>query len=385
MILNILFWLSLGLLVFTFLIYPIIITVVSVFFNQDKKSYDQTLSLSVSILLPVYNEENSIRQKLDSLLQLNYPEDKIEILIGSDNSSDATNEIIKEYSLKAKRVKFELYNERRGKPATVNSLARMAKGEILVITDAGVIPEKESLGKMLQAFSHADTGLVDSNIRRKSTETNRISPEHIYQLLEHRIKMAESKAGGLMMGPSGGYYAIRKDLYRDVPENFLVDDFCINMKVLLAGYRSKVEPGALAYETETGNIREIFNRQVRISAGNFQNMSHFRSLLVKPWLKVFYTYFFHKVLRWLSPLIYLVFLLSNILLLSSSEFFSVLFYVQLIFILLPAIDQVLRKINIRFAPVSIISHFIYMNIAVIVGLGKFISGIQSGIWEPTKR
>lgn len=385
MILNLLFWLSLALLVFTYLLYPIIITVVSIFFNQDKEIYDLPLRLNVSILLPVYNEENSIRQKLDSLLQLNYPEDKIEILVGSDNSTDSTNDIIKEYSLKAKRIKFEFFKERRGKPATVNSLARMAKGEILVITDAGVIPDKESLGKMIQAFSQTDTGLVDSNIRRKSTETNRISPEHVYHLLEHRIKMAESRAGGLLMGPSGGYYAIRKDLYRDVPENFLVDDFCINMKVLLAGYRSKVEPGALAYETETGNIREIFNRQVRISAGNFQNMSHFGGLLIKPWLKVFYTYVSHKVLRWLSPLIYLVFLLSNILLVSSSEFFNVLFYVQLIFILLPAIDQVLRKINIRFTPVSIISHFIYMNIAIIVGFGRFISGIQSGIWEPTKR
>ncbi|MEE4117279.1 MAG: glycosyltransferase [Marinilabiliaceae bacterium] len=385
MIVNTLFWLSLGLLLYTYLLYPVIILGISAFLKSGKAINEEAYFKSVSILLPVHNEENNLRQKLDALLQLNYPEDLIEILIGSDNSGDATNDILNEYSLKYSVIKSYLFNERRGKAAVVNSLAGMANGEILVITDAGVIPEEQSLARMIQAFSDPCTGLVDSNIKIISTGSKRINPERIYQVLEYRIKKAESDAGGLLMGPSGGYYAIRRSLYRDVPANFLVDDFFINMKVLLEGYSSKIETAALAYETETGDRRGIFKRQVRISAGSFQNLAYFPALLVKPWFKAFYVYISHKVLRWLSPFIYLLFLISNILLAGSSEIFRLLFYVQLIFIFLSAIDQVLRKINIRFTPLGIISHFIYMNIAIIVGFGKYVSGIKSGIWEPTKR
>ena len=385
MIVNTLFWLSLGLLLYTYLLYPIIILGISAFLKSGKAINEEACFKSVSILLPVHNEENNLRQKLDALLQLNYPEDLIEILIGSDNSSDATNDILNDYSLKYSVIKSYLFNERRGKAAVVNSLAGMASGEILVITDAGVIPEEQSLARMIQAFSEPYTGLVDSNIKIISTGSKQINPEHIYQVLEYRIKKAESDAGGLLMGPSGGYYAIRRSLYRDVPANFLVDDFFINMKVLLEGYNSKIETAALAYETETGDRRGIFKRQVRISAGSFQNLAYFSALLVKPWLKAFYVYISHKVLRWLSPFIYLVFLISNILLAGSSEIFRLLCYVQVIFIFLSALDQVLRKINIRFTPLGIISHFIYMNIAIIVGFGKYVSGIKSGIWEPTKR
>ena len=386
MIWKIIFWVSVLALFYNYLIYPFILMVASRAKTGNQEFYTSEKSFPVvSILLAVYNEEDVLEEKMKSLFELIYPEEKIEILVGSDASTDRTNDILKSLTEENELLKNEFFKERMGKVKIINKLAKKARGEILIITDANTIHKPNSLKLLVRNFKNKKIGLVDSVMSHTGLDHSGISiQETTYVQWESRIKKMEGMLWGSMMGPSGGFYGIRKTLFHPVPENFLVDDFYINMKVLENQSWAICEPLSFVVEDVSNNWLEEFRRKTRISAGNFQNLNKFAHLLLKVFQPVGFCFLSHKVLRWFGPFFLLLALLSSAMNYEET-FFMILFYVQLILLISPIFDYILRKIKIHIVILRFITHFYNTNLAILAGFLWFLKGIKTNVWQPTKR
>ena len=188
-----------------------------------------------------------------------------------------------------------------------------------------------------------------------------------------------------MMGAFGGCFAIRRENFSPVPSNFLVDDFYITMNVLAHNKKAINELDAIAYEDISNKITEEFRRKARISAGNFQNMKHFGGLLWPPYSRVGFNFFSHKVVRWITPFLIIAAFLTNLFLIQANVFYMWIFVAQLILLLIPLLDWLLKNINVNFRFLRFITHFYGMNLALLVGFFKFITGVKSSVWRPTER
>jgi cellulose synthase/poly-beta-1,6-N-acetylglucosamine synthase-like glycosyltransferase len=157
------------------------------------------------------------------------------------------------------------------------------------------------------------------------------------------------------------------------------------MNVIKNGEKAISDPEAIVYEDVPNSLMDEFNRKVRISAGNFQNLSHFRKIVFKPFSKWSFSFVSHKVLRWLTPLFWLILIISNILLLNNSIFYFLFFLLQVIFIILPPLDIFFKRVGINLVPLRFFTHLYFMNAALFAGFLRYIGGIKSGVWTPTKR
>ena len=315
-----------------------------------------------------------------------YPLERLEILVGSDASTDATNTILQQLEKVHPMLHVRLFEHRTGKPGVINHLAESARGEILVITDANVMVDTNTLSEMVQCFKPDRVGLVDTRMINTLSKKDGISQqEKFYISREVRIKQQESLLWGSMMGPFGGCYAVRKSLYKPVPGNFLVDDFYINMSVLKQGYHCISNVEARVYEDVSNNLSEEFRRKKRISAGNYQNLAEFGSLLWSRQAGVAFSFFSHKVIRWIVPFLVMITLAISIYFSAGSRLYLLLALLQLAVIAIPLIDYLLRKIKIHNIPLRFISHFVLMNLALLAGFFKYLGGIKNNVWQPTKR
>lgn len=403
-LLQVIFWLSLFLIFHTYILFPAILQVLSSGRDQDEGEKEGSEQISkndlpfLSVLIAAYNEEEVIEEKIRSVLQSDYPTQKLEILVGSDNSSDRTNEILIKLEKENLQVKVRILKERTGKPQVINLLTEQSIGEVLVITDANVMLDPSSLSILAASFKNQDIALVDTRMINTSLKKDGIShQEKFYIGREVRIKNQESILWGSMMGPFGGCYAVRKQNYTPVPSHFLVDDFYVNMSVLKQGYKCVSNIKAKVYEDVSNDPKEEFRRKKRISAGNFQNLGKFKSLLLSRRPGVAFCFLSHKVIRWIVPILVLFTLATSLYLgltrmqdasgsLPLFENLYLLFaLVQIIFIAIPLIDQILRKIGIHVLPLRFVSHFVLMNLALLAGFLRYIGGIKSNVWQPTRR
>ncbi len=383
---HIIFGISFFLLLYHYLLYPLILSLASRAKNNNTEHYTTDGEFpKASILLAVYNEEAVIKEKLENLLALKYPDGKLEILISSDASTDDTNRIIEGFAAANNIIKFRILPQRRGKVEIINSLAEKAGGRILVITDANIMHEPSSLKMLIRNFKNDSIGLVDSMLRHRGLKSSGISrQEKTYVQWETRLKQMEGLIWKSMMGPSGAFYAIRKELFSPVPKNHLVDDFYINMKVLESGAGSVCDNESLATEDVSNNWKEEFRRKMRISAGNFQNLARFSHLLLRFYKPVGFCFLSHKVLRWMGPFFLLLTLLSSIMNFDY-PLFRILFYIQATLMLIPFIDSLLRKFQIHIVILRFITHFYNTNLAIFAGFFWYLKGIKSNVWQPTKR
>jgi cellulose synthase/poly-beta-1,6-N-acetylglucosamine synthase-like glycosyltransferase len=386
MIISIIFWISAFLIFHTYLGYPLLMLLLDNFVRKPVKAPEIGYTPSVSVLMAVHNEETVIREKIESLFSSDYPELKMEVLVGSDSSDDSTVNILESLKTIYPRLKVVNFSERIGKPAVINNLFSLATGELLILTDANVFPRKETIRKLVRNFADSSVGLVDSRLMNTGVKKDGISlPEVAYLSLEMKLKNAEGRLCGTMMGPSGGFYAIRKASYEPLSRNTLADDFRICMNVIGRKEKAISDTEAVVYENVSNSLREEFQRKVRISAGNFQNLKHYAFLLLKPFTLWTFCFVSHKMLRWLAPFLWIIAAAANIHLMNGSVFFTMLIFLQVIFIILPAFDFVLKTLNVHFVPVRFMTHFIFMNIALFAGFIKYLRGIQTGAWSPTKR
>lgn len=392
---QILFWIPVGLLLYSYIIYPHLLELISLFLKRkNPKPETQNTEPFVSILLSVYNEEKVLEQKIKNIFECDYPKDKLEIIVGNDCSDDSTKEILERLKTEDERPKeanFKVitqnFEDRRGKPAVLNDLVKQATGEIFLLTDANILFEKDAIKKLVAHFSDSKVGLVGGNIFSQASGYGISRHEKTYVTRENRIKYHEGNIFGSMIGPFGGFYALRKKLYQNVPENFLVDDFFICMNVLKQNFKSIAEPTAIAYEDVSEDWQQEYRRKARISAGNFQNLIHFESLLLR-FNATSFCFFSHKVLRWLGPFfILLAFAFSATLYFAfHSYFYYWIFWMQIICASTPLLMMIENKLLfMKHTALNSLPYFYAMNLALLAGWFRYIRGIKSGAWTPTKR
>ena len=386
LLLEILFWTVFLLIAHSYIFYP--------FFTQlyGRKRKNNSLVYSIneelpmlSILMAAHNEEAVIQEKIESILNSDYPTSKIEILIGSDCSTDRTNSIIEQFAKNNSQFHFFEFSNRTGKIGIVNFLYKKATGTILLLTDANVILQKNTLFELVKHFKNPEISLVDSFMKHRNLKSDGISfQESNYISNEVNTKHAEGKIWGSLMGPFGGCFAIRKEDFKPVPSNFLVDDFYTCMQVLQMKKRCISEENAIVLEDVSNNLQAEFNRKIRISAGNFQNLSKFWPLLLN-FNGTAFAFLSHKVLRWLTPffIVYILLVFPFLLEIKANYWYFGLFLLIMFSAL--AFDFVLKKVNIHLSILRFLTHFATMNIALFLGFFRYLKGIQSSVWEPTER
>ncbi len=330
----------------------------------------------VHIVIPVCNEEKVIKAKLNSILDSQYPINKMAIYIGLDNCTDATKSIITS-TFTQSNIQLKEFTQRQGKPAVLNQLIASipsASESILILTDANVIFTPSTIFELVKYFKDEKIGLVDACIQSKNSNNNK---EADYLSYETQIKKHESQLYGIILGPSGGCYAIRRSLFSAIPPNFLVDDFYIGFSIISKGWNAILNIDAICYEDLYTSWKQEFNRKIRIATGNFQNLMHFKKYAFQPFSKIGFIFLSHKVIRWKTPflllIIYYIFLLKYTLFILIVTFF------------LPIIDFFLFIFKLEFKPLRQLHYFIFMNLAVLIGFFKYIKGVKSNVWKPTTR
>lgn len=384
---NILFWVCVIAVFHSYVLFPVILRVAALLRKPKKgpaSGADQPPM--VSILLSAYNEEDVIEEKIRSVFQTRYPADRYELVVGSDHSTDRTVEIVRRLEGEFPSIRFFPFDVRQGKPNVINRLVAEACGEILVLTDANVIFDEDTLTNIMEPFANPSIGLVDTQMINLGMKREGISfQEKAYISREVRIKHLESQLWGVMMGPFGGCFAIRKQLFEPVPPTFLVDDFFLNMKVLESGYQAVNNPAARVYEDVSNDLSIEFRRKIRIATGNFQNLRRFIGLLSPARPALAFCFLSHKVLRWLGP----VFLVAAFVSLAFLSFHSLFYRISLFayagLLLIPAVDYLLKKLNLHFQIFRFITHFLGMNLALIIGMVRYLKGVKTNVWQPTKR
>ena len=382
-IIEIILWLGIGLIAHSYLVYPKMMQ----FFSRYRKTNDIVYTEdfpSITIIIPAHNEEKVIGQKLETLLKSSFPLTQIQLLIGADNCQDQTAEIIQSYQGQFPDMRLIEFSERQGKINIVNRLIQEAKHEIIIMTDANVLLEETTLMELVKHFKNPKIGLVDTRMEHFGLKESGISmAENGYISNEVQTKSAEGKIWGAMMGPFGGCFAFRKACFEPIPTQFLVDDFYLNMLILRKGFHCINEQKARVFEDVSNESWIEFKRKIRISAGNFQNLSVFWPMLFR-FDGISYAFFSHKFLRWILPF-FMAYILISTAFLSDQLAYGVIHVLFLIPLTLYIPDYLGKKINVHVKWLRYIVHFTSMNIALFLGFFKFLGGVKSSIWEPTKR
>lgn len=387
LIIKIVFWTSLLALLHTYGIYPLIVNFLAKNKKLNQNIYDINDDLPfISIIMAVRNAENVIHKKIQTIYSSEYPIDKIEFLIGSDASVDQTNEIILKCIKQFPKLRFTKYTKRAGKVNIINDLSLKAEGEIFVFTDVHAIPEQNAIFHLTKHFKNQDIAVVCGNLKNRITRNKGISvQEEIYLKSEIKLKYNEGVLWGNLMGAYGAFFAILKKEFKQVPPNFLVDDFFISFNAVLNGKKAILEPKAIVHEKISGNVQHEFKRKIRISSGNFQNLQEFAYILFSKRTSLAFSFLSHKVLRWFGPIFILLTIISTAFLFNYGVFYKFVATLLFFSLISPIIDYFLRKFGFHIILLRFISHYYYMNLGLFIGLLKYIKGVKTNVWEPTNR
>ncbi|MFA5014857.1 MAG: glycosyltransferase family 2 protein, partial [Actinomycetota bacterium] len=276
---------------YTYFIYPILIYVLSQFYKKPVRA--KYLYPKVSIIVSAYNEEKNIENKIKALLELEYPENNIEFLIGSDGSIDGTDEVIKRYP----QIKFFKQETRQGKPSMLNFLVSKAKGEIIVFTDVRQRLDTKAVQEIVKYFENHKVGSVSGELHYEWEEGNKTAAGlGLYWKYEKFIRKSESRMGS-MLGATSALYAIRRELFPVLPVDLILDDVYIPLKIVEKGYRAIFDKRARVFDKVFSDPRVEFLRKTRTLAGNYQLFFYLRELFNPFRGKISWQFFSHKFLR----------------------------------------------------------------------------------------
>jgi cellulose synthase/poly-beta-1,6-N-acetylglucosamine synthase-like glycosyltransferase len=377
----IIFWLFIGAMFHTYVLYPLTLKAFRKRFADPPQMPEEDWP-TVAVLIPAYNEERVIGAKIENALALDYPPHKLAVLIGSDGSKDRTNEIVR--SVADERLKLIELPGRSGKTGVLNRLVAETDADIIVFSDANVMIEPAALRLLLRHFADPRVGVAGGGkyiLIPAGAES--VHGEALYGNYENTIRALESDVGG-MSGVLGSLMAMRRSLYHPFVPGSTNDDTVPSIWATLAGFRNVYDPAAKAYEESGRTVKEEFRRRIRIGAGNFQTLFRYPGALHPRCGICAYTYFSHKVLRWIFPFLMLGALLFNALLLQY-PFYRFAFTVQIVGYGATLLGFLLDRIRLRLPLITALYHFVALNVALLVGFFTYLRGITTSAWEPTAR
>lgn len=363
---------------YVFFGYPVVLWGLSIFIGKRPEKKD--IYPNVSLIISAYNEQNVIAEKIQNSLALDYPTEKLEIVVASE-STDKTNEIVSKY-LQQGVVLYD-YEGREGKAATLYRTVPRAKGQIIVFSDANAMYEKDAIRKLVRSFNDKRIGCVSGQLRYSNPNRSSIAlGEGIYWRYEMGIKKLESRLFSIL-GANGSIFGIRKELYSPMARD-RGDDFELPIRVAQSGHGVVLEPDAISWENSSAGAREEFKRKTRIIAWNMQScLLLLKECFLRKKMLIVFQLISHKLLRWLFPIFALAVLVSNVFL--PGMLFRILLAVQVLFYVGAGIGYVLDVIGRR-VPMLLWGpyYFCLIHCAAILGLHRLMCAKQKSVWEKTR-
>jgi len=386
------FWLAAGALIWSYAIYPLLLfflaavrqtwrDVAFLLGRRERRPIArEEFEPRVALLVAAHNEEAVIEHKIANTLALDYPSDRFEFLLGLDAPSDSTAE----RAGRASHPSFHLlpFPARRGKLAVVRDLAAATGAQILVFSDANTMMEPGTLRYLVRHFRDAHVGAVCGELRLANAEGTPHG-ESLYWRYEVALKFLENRLN-CVLGANGAVYAVRRELFC-ADRRWIVEDFQVPMEIRHAGHRVVYDPEATALEEAAPSLAAEFWRKVRIGAGAFQTFFanlHFLNPL-KGMLAL--AYFSHKVLRWFGPFFLLSTWAASAVLSQRHPVYVGTFAAQTAFYLLALAGLAGRNKGPRSRLLALPLYFCAVNLALLLGFLRWMSGRQQTKWAATPR
>ena len=389
-ILKTLFWFSLIILAYAYIGYAILLTLLV---RLKEAISPGARQVSVSVALPevtlvmaAFNEEDFIEKKIQNCFELDYPRSLLTIIFITDGSTDRTPDIIRNHP----ELILLHQAERRGKVAAMNRAMGFVKTPIVIFSDANTLLNKEAIREIVKHYEDPAVGGVAGEKKIIETDQGHAAEagEGLYWKYESYLKKMDS-AFYSVVGAAGELFSVRKELFEYVAENMIIEDFVQSLKICLRGYLIRYEPNAYAIESSSASIKEEEKRKIRICAGAFQAMAE-----LKPLFNVFrypvlsFQFISHRVLRWtLCPVCLILLLATNLVLViaGAGPFYQMMLGLQILFYGLAVLGRFYAHKNIKIKVLYFPYYFVFMNISVFLGFGRFIRKRQTILWEKASR
>jgi cellulose synthase/poly-beta-1,6-N-acetylglucosamine synthase-like glycosyltransferase len=360
--------------------YPLLIFILSRLFAFPVRQAE--IIPSVSFIIAAYNEEKDIARKIENTLALDYPRDKLEIIIASDCSSDRTDEIVLGYT--GLGVYLHRQPERAGKTVAQNRAVQISAGEILIFSDATTMYGTDALRRIVRNFADPTVGCVAGQliyVDRESTAVGRGCRS--YWGYEKFLKSCESQLQSLI-GVSGCLYSVRRSCHAKLA-NDMIDDFVIATEIHLQGLRTIYEPDAVSTEDTNNRARDEFRMRVRVIEQTMSALDRYREVL-NPFKHGMFAIqmICHKLLRYTLPVWLLIALITSALLMPSSDLFALVFLLQILFYALSFAGYLGERFKLNHSLLSMPYYFVLVNIASLVAFLKYIRGEAHVVWDPVR-
>ncbi|MCX7930652.1 MAG: glycosyltransferase [Chlorobi bacterium] len=378
---EIVVWACLGMLAYTYVFFPLLLRL---------RAYTRTLPHfeppghlpRVAIVLAAYNEEAVITAKLENICRLDYPKHLLEVWIGSDASTDATDLIIADYAKRYPFIYGIRFDQRTGKAPILNRLVEKTEAEILVLTDADVLFAPDCLHRLVAPFSDPRVGLVSAQLTHPCSNGDDFrSVEQFFRHSENQLKYSEAIAYGMFMGADGGCYALRRNIYTPFPEDRIVtDDLLLTLEVIAREYRALYLPEAVCFTSVPEDPADDFRRKQRIACSNFSTLARLPHQFYRPWTCAGWLFWSHKLLRWFGGFALVGATMGTGFLSQQHWFYTALALTLSIALLLPLLPA-LGRVPL----LSSLQHFVLANYAQIAGFVCWLRGKTTPYWQPPHR
>lgn len=386
-VIRYLFWISIFFVFYTYLGYGILLYI-SVKIKELFKKPDSLVMPSpfpeVTLFIAAYNEEDIVASKMENCRALYYPDDKLKIVWITDGSNDRTNELLKQYP----EVTTLFQPERRGKTAALNRGIQYVKTPYVIFTDANTMLNKEAIREIVRQFSDPKVGCVAGEKRvETATAQGATAGEGIYWKYESALKALDYRLYSAV-GAAGELFAVRTELFEQMPSDTLLDDFILSLRIAQKGYKIAYCKEAYATETASLNMKEEEKRKIRIAAGGLQSVWRLRDLLnIFRYGTLSFQYVSHRVLRWtITPLVLFLLIPLNIMLACHGALIYILLLIlQIAFYIMAYAGYLMERRNLRNKLLFIPYYFSFMNINVIRGFFYLAGYKGNGSWEKAKR
>lgn len=375
-------WLSIFLVVYVYIGYPALLWLLTRFIQRPVRK--EAGSPPVSLIIAAYNEEKVIEQKLLNSLELDYPQELLQIIVAADGSSDNTRAIAERYE--EHRVLVLHTPERRGKCAAMNRAVAAATGEILIFSDANAFYYPNVICELVRNFEDPEVGCVSGSKTVRTSASEIGKSEGAYWKYEAAIKKWESKLHSTI-AVVGEMLALRRNLYTPIPEYIISDDAFLANCVLKQGKRVIYEPAAVSWETPVTRMRDEIVRRQRISAARYRLLFNRSNWCWRNPL-VLFMQFSHKFLRLMLPILMLSALLFSFLAVvffSAGLWLSLALLAQLCVYALALVGYFAEKAGRKLPLVRVFYYIVSGNWASILGLVRYVTGRQSVAWERVQR
>jgi cellulose synthase/poly-beta-1,6-N-acetylglucosamine synthase-like glycosyltransferase len=343
---------------------------------NPKPVHKRTVTPTVTVVIAVFDGAQYIRAKLKNLRALDYPSEKIEIVIACDGCRDATAALARH--LGGAQVRVLTFPERRGKAACLNDAIAIAQGEVLLLTDVRQKLSPVALRELVANFADPAVGAVSGELHLENVNSGFAQGVDAYWRYEKLIRLAESNSGSTI-GVSGALYAMRRELYQPLPPGTVLDDVLVPMRVAASGRRVVFEPRALAWDQPSLHLADERKRKIRTLAGNYQ-LVQLAPWLLSPWSNpLWFRFVSHKLLRLLAPWLLLLLAFSSAALATRHPMYALMFLLLLFGAALVAAERLLPPLG-RWLPVRLAVAFFHLNLFAAQALIAFARNRGLHLW-----